>query len=183
MERLRYSFLNRDYLAAVYSSWGSNLDIAQRRLGYRLALTDGTFDNSSRPGGELKLSLGLRNDGYAAPYNPRGVEIIARNIATGARLSAKLPVDPRQFAPGSTARIDSRLCVPPATAEGSYALSLALPDPEPALHGRPEYAIRLANSGTWDSGTGENSLKQTVTIAASATAAACAAGSTPLSPL
>ena len=90
MEKLHYSYLNRDYLGAVYTSWGSNLDIARRRLGYRLALLTGTFDGGARPGGELKVSLGLRNDGYAAPYNPRSVEIIARNQSTGARLVAKL---------------------------------------------------------------------------------------------
>ena len=182
MERLHYSYLNRDYLGAVYTGWGSNVDIARRRLGYRLALVDGTFDGGARPGGELKVSLGLRNDGYAPPYNPRSVEIIARNQSTGARLVAKLPADPRRFVPGASQRIDVRLCVPAGAAEGTYALSLALPDPEPALHNRPEYAIRLANTGLWDATTGANSLQRTITISANSTSPPCSAGSVALSP-
>jgi hypothetical protein len=135
-----------------------------------------------RPGGELSVSLNVRNDGYAPPYNPRGVEIIARNQTTGAVLVGKLPVDPRRFTPGATSSIAARLCVPAGTAEGTYALSLFLPDPEPALHDRPEYAIRLANVGLWDAATGYNSLKQTVSVSSSATSSACSAGSVTLQP-
>lgn len=180
MEKLHYSYLNRDYLGAVYTSWGSNLDVARRRLGYRLALTSGSFDGGARPGGELKLSLSVRNDGYAAPFNPRNVEIIARHQTTGARLVAKLTADPRRFAPGTTQRIDARLCVAAGTPEGTYALSLALPDPEPTLHDRPEYAIRLANSGLWDATTGSNNLQQSIIISASQPATTCGAGSVQL---
>ena len=70
---------------------------------------------------------------------------------------------------------------PAALPAGTYALSLALPDPEPALHDRPEYAIRLANSGLWDATSGANSLKQSVVVSATAAATACGSGSVPLS--
>ena len=182
LEKLHYSYLNSDYNAVVLASWGSGLDVARRRLGYRLALVSGSFDGGARPGGELALSLSLRNSGYAPPYNPRGVEIIARHQTSGARLSAKLPVELRRLASGTTQRIDARLCVPIGTPEGTYALSLALPDPEPALHGRPEYAIRLANVGLWDAATGANSLKQNITISAGTASPTCSTGSIPLSP-
>jgi hypothetical protein len=182
MAKLRYSYLNRDYQAAVLSSWGSNLAVVQRRLGYRLALLSGSFQGGARAGGELGLSLTLRNDGYAAPYNPRSVEIIARHQSTGARLRAKLNVDPRRFAPGAVQRIDARLCLPAGTPDGSYALSLALPDPEPALRNRPEYSIRLANSGLWDAAGGANSLNQSVRIGADIALVPCTSGSVPLGP-
>jgi hypothetical protein len=182
MERMHYSYLNRDYLGAVYTSWGSNLDVVKRRLGYRLALTSGTFQPSARPGSELQLQLTVRNDGYAPPFNPRGVEILARNTSTGALYVAKVNADPRRFVPGASRTIDARLCLPATMPAGSYALSLALPDPEPTLHDRPEYAIRLANSGLWDPASGANSLKQTVTVSTTATATACSTGSVPLSP-
>ena len=181
LERLHYSYLNRDYLGAVYTSWGANLDVVKRRLGYRLALTSGTFQPSARPGSELRLLLTVRNDGYAPPFNPRGVEILARNGSTGALYVAKLAADPRRFVPAGSATIDARLCLPAALPAGTYALSLALPDPEPALHDRPEYAIRLANSGLWDATSGANSLKQSVVVSATAAATACGSGSVPLS--
>ena len=56
------------------------------------------------------------------------------------------------------------------------------PDPEPALHDRPEYAIRLANTGLWDAAVGANSLKQSITISAGTASATCSAGSIPLNP-
>ncbi len=182
MERLHYSYLNRDYLGDVYNSWGSNIDVARRRLGYRLALVDSTFDSSTRPGGELKANIGLRNDGYAAPYNPRAVEIIARHQSSGARLVAKLLVDPRRFAPGVSQQIDARLCIPTGTPEGTYTLSLALPDPEPTLHDRPEYSIRLANTGLWDAQSGVNNLKQSFTVSANSASSSCSTGSVQLGP-
>jgi hypothetical protein len=180
MERLHYSYLNRDYLGAVYSGWGNNLDVARRRLGYRLALLSGTFEAGARPGGELRVVLDLRNDGYAAPFNPRNVELVARHQTSGARLIAKLAADPRRFTPGATQRIDARICVPVGTPEGTYSLSLALPDPEPALHDRPEYSIRLANSGLWDATSGANNLKSNITISAATSSPACSSTSVPL---
>lgn len=178
LEKLHYSFLNRDYLSSVYTNWGSsNLDIARRRLGYRLALIDGTFGGSARPGGEVSITLRVRNDGYAAPFNPRGVELIARHQTSGARIVAKLAADPRQFAPGTTQTLSARICVPAGTPTGTYALSLALPDPEPTLHDRPEYAIRLANTGLWNATTGENSLKQNLVVSASSSAPTCTSSS------
>src|SRR5262249_43958329 len=80
LEQLHYSFLNRDYLGDVYTSWGSNIDTARRRLGYRIALLDGAYDSSARAGGEAHVTLDLRNDGYAPPFNPRGFEVVARNV-------------------------------------------------------------------------------------------------------
>lgn len=177
LEQLHYSFLNRDYLSAVYTSWGSNIDIARRRLGYRLALVDGTFGGDARPGAEFAVTLHVRNDGYAPPFNPRGLELVARHQTTGARIVAKLAADPRKFAPGTTQTISARVCVPVGTPSGTYSLSLSLPDPEPTLRNRPEYAIRLANTGLWNATTGENSLKQNLVVTSSSSAPTCSAAS------
>lgn len=177
LERLHYSYLNRDYLGAVFTSWGSGLDVARRRLGYRLALVETNAASDVKPGGELNLTVKLRNDGYAAPFNPRGLELVARHTTTGARIVAKLAVDPRRFTPGATHQIDTRLCMPAGTPEGTYALSLSLPDPEPTLHDKPEYSIRLANSGTWDAATGTNSLSRNLIVTATSGSPSCTTGS------
>ena len=178
MEKLHYSFLNRDYLGDVYNSWGSkNVDVARRRLGYRLAILDGTYATSARPGGEFAVTLHVRNDGYAPPFNPRGFEVHAKNSKTGARIVAKLATDPRRFTPGATQTIDAKLCLPAGTPTGTYALYLALPDPEPTLHDRPEYAIRLANTGIWDATTGTHDLQQNIVVSASGGTASCSSGS------
>lgn len=117
----------------------------------------------------------------APPFNPRNVEITAR-ASNGSVLVAKLPVDPRRFVPGAVPRIDARLCVPAGTPDGTYALSLSLPDPEPALHDRPEYAVRLANTGLWDAQSGGNSLKQSLTVSSGSGLVPCASGSVRLDP-
>jgi hypothetical protein len=47
---------------------------------------------------------------------------------------------------------------------GSYQLFLHLPDGDPELAKRPEYAIRLANANMWDKSTGYNNLNHTLLI-------------------
>jgi hypothetical protein len=47
---------------------------------------------------------------------------------------------------------------------GEYTVLLGLPDPEPRLQQKTEYAIRLANKGLWDQQTGLHDLKQTMTV-------------------
>ncbi len=47
---------------------------------------------------------------------------------------------------------------------GTYRLLMHLPDPEPGLYGRPEYGIRLANTGLWDPATGLHDLGGMVTV-------------------
>jgi hypothetical protein len=54
--------------------------------------------------------------------------------------------------------------VPDTLRSGRYDLLLALPDPAPSLHDRPDYAIRFANQGVWDAACGCNSLNAAVVI-------------------
>ncbi len=176
MAALHYSYLNRDYHEDVLNSWGANIDTVRRRLGYRLALERGKFTPSAQPGGEIGVALEVRNEGYAAPMNGRSFEILLRSADTGALYAAPLAVDPRRFAPGTTQRISGYLCTPQDIPLGTYDLLLAMPDPEPTLHDRPEYAIRLANPGLWEPATGRHALKQAVTISASGGSAGGSSG-------
>jgi hypothetical protein len=54
--------------------------------------------------------------------------------------------------------------LPQSMPPGRYELLLSLPDPCPALRGRPDYSIRLANKGVWEESTGYNSLGHTVNV-------------------
>jgi len=47
---------------------------------------------------------------------------------------------------------------------GGYQIFLHLADPEPSIHDRPEFSIRLANADVWVDSTGYNSLLHTLTI-------------------
>lgn len=160
MERYHYSYLNRDYNRDVLESWGAeNLDEAARRLGYRFVL------ESSRvvSGDDASISVDVRNDGWAAPYNPRPVTVVLESDAD--TVVVPLDADARTWAPGESVTLEVPLDEVPA---GDYRVHLALPAPEDETAADPRFAIRTANVGTWEAETGWNDLGQSVRIAAAA---------------
>jgi hypothetical protein len=177
LARFHWSFLNISYHPGVIASWASGgcLDEMKRRLGYRLALVEGAYATEVRPGTAFTIETRLRNDGWTAPFNPRLVELWLRPKTGGANYRVTLPDDPR-FWPADavqTYQLNYTLCTPLAMPPGEYELLLRLPDPEPALYGRPEYSIRLANEGTWEAATGFNKLLHTLTVTETAASPAC----------
>ena len=165
LERMRWSTLHSGYHQGVLDLWRSQgcYDDIGRSLGYRFQLTAGTFPERVTPGAAMTMSLSLDNVGYAAPYNPRSVEIVFRNNTTGAETALAIAADPRTWRPG-THGLDWSFDVPTSLAGGEYTLLLNLPDPEPTLTDRADYSIRLANTGTWESSTGYNDLGVTVIV-------------------
>ncbi|AGL16129.1 DUF4832 domain-containing protein [Actinoplanes sp. N902-109] len=157
-----WSYLNTDYNRDVLNSWSPCIADVTRKLGYRFALTSGTYPASAVRGGSLPVTIGVRNDGYAAPYNPRDARLVLRNTSSGVLTRLALDTDPRTWAAGTTASINQSVTVPSSLAAGQYQLYLELPDP--LLPSRPEYSIRLANQNTWDAATGLNNLNATVTV-------------------
>jgi hypothetical protein len=72
--------------------------------------------------------------------------------------------DPRFWLGGQTVEIATNISLPDSMPSGDYVVLLNLPDPEPQLYARKEYAIRLANKDVWEKATGYNSLLKTVSI-------------------
>jgi hypothetical protein len=179
-----YSFLNQGYNADVNDGWAAQgcIENIKRRLGYRLQLVSGVFRTEARPGQAIPLALEFTNTGYAAPFNPRGLELILRHAATGRKYFAALSrdTDVRRWLPGADWVLNSQLSLPTNLPAGSYDLLLNLPDPAPALYPMLPYTIRLANSNAlssagavlgdvWEAATGYHRLRQTLTINATAT--------------
>lgn len=164
MARFHYTYLNHDYHPGVIDGFraGGCLTTVERQLGYRFTLVDGTYPETAAAGGALPVRLTVRNDGWAAPINPRGAELVLRAASTGALTRLPLTADPRRWAAGATTAVTETLTLPGTLAPGEYELLLNLPDP--LLRDRPEYAIRTANTGTWEASTGLNRLGATVTI-------------------
>lgn len=169
MARLHFSFLNIEYHPDVLASWGDNITIAKQKLGYRFALTQGTFTDQAHPRGNVRVNLQIRNDGWAAPYNPRQVQVIFQNDKNTYKVN--VPADPRRWGAGTTTNLNWTVPAPPVP--GKYKLLLNIADPklqsETRMPGSSEsynavYAVRLANTGTWQSSTGFNDLGQTVTV-------------------
>ncbi|WP_020390800.1 DUF4832 domain-containing protein [Kribbella catacumbae] len=164
LAQFHWSYLNTDYEPTVLNSWntGGCLADVTKRLGYRFTLQTSTLPTTATRGGSLPVTVALRNDGFATPYNPHSVELVLRNASTGAVQRLPLTTDPRRWTAGSTTTLSQTLTIPTNLATGTYAVLLNLPDPN--LSARPEYSVRFANQGTWESSTGMNSLLRTITI-------------------
>ncbi|TDU88083.1 uncharacterized protein DUF4874 [Kribbella voronezhensis] len=160
MARLHFSFLNTDYNQDVLNTWGDNITTAKKQLGYRFELVKGTFTDSTRPHGKMTVSLDIRNSGWAAPYNPRKVQLIFQSAKHTFKVT--LPVDPRRWASGTTTTLTQQVNAP--AVPGQYRLLLNVADASPRLQGNPAYSIHFANVGTWQPATGYNDLGQVVTV-------------------
>ena len=165
MAMFHWSYVNTDYNPSSIAAWqsGGCIPTMKQKLGYRFVLTTGTYPNTVAVGGGLNLQLSIRNDGYAAPFNPRNRQLILRNTSNGTVYRFALTSDPRKWMPGTTTNINQTITLSGVPA-GSYALLLNLPDPVSGLSTRPEYSIQTANTGTWESSTGFNNLLKTVTV-------------------
>lgn len=163
LKRMRWSALNIDYHPQVLNVWRRQgcFDSVAQQLGYRLRLLNLTYTPTVRAGTALTLTLRLRNDGFASPYNPRGLELVLRHQTSGAlyRFDLRDRFDPRRWLPRTLAyTLNITQALPPDLPTGTYDLLLNLPDPAPSLYGRPQYSIRLANKGVWEASTGFNKL-------------------------
>jgi hypothetical protein len=161
-----WSYLNQGYNVDVLNSWRNQgcYTQVQQKLGYRFVLQNGTYSMSAKPGGAFTASFTVKNDGWAAPYNARDVELVFRNNASGTVYRSKLNVDPRKWLAGSTATVSQTVTLPADMAQGNYTVLLNLPDPMASLRNRPEYAIQLANNSVWEANTGFNNLNHTVKV-------------------
>ncbi len=165
MALMHYSYLNASYNNEVNNDWQTQgcMENIRRRLGYRFVLRSATLPKQIKAGQPLRLDLALENVGYAAPYNPRSLQLILRNTASGAVHSVTVVTDVRQLSPGSH-QLRHVLLLPAAVKAGQYELLLNLPDGYRSLAQNPSYSIRLANTGLWEAQSGYNNLSHTLTI-------------------
>jgi hypothetical protein len=132
-------------------------------MGYRFVLQSGSFSSSANVGGSINVALNIQNQGYASPYNSRGLELILRNASSGAVYRVNLNSDPRRWLPG-TVNVQQTVALPANLPAGTYALLLNLPDPTSSLYGNPAYSIQLANSNVWEPSTGFNKLNANLVV-------------------
>jgi len=166
MRYLRWSYLNQDYYKPVLDNWvnqGGMEDII-KNLGYRFYIQQAEYSSNNAPGSELLLNLNIQNEGYAAPFNPRGCELILVSSDGNNKYVAKLENDPRTWLPYKLTKLQLKVSLPANITDGNYKLYLNLPDAEVTLHDMPEYSIRMANNNCWNSTNGYNDLNITIKI-------------------
>ena len=159
MEDYHWSYLNSDYNKSVIARWEETgcLDEIKQRLGYRLSLTDVYHSEHAVAGKRFNVNIGIRNTGFAAPMNPRDVELVLVSNS-GQKTIFKLDdVDPRYWFANGTYNISGTITLP-AEASGSHSMYLTLPDPKTTLRNNPKFSIRLANDNIWEDSTGYNRL-------------------------
>lgn len=161
MEDYHWTYLNRGYNTNVLSRWKDDgcYEEVERRLGYRLSLAEVRHSPEMVPGGDFRVVISLKNTGFAAPMNPRAVELVLVDSNGNKTVFGLDDVDPRYWFAGETVMIDKTLAVPDGVS-GACTLYLNLPDPEPTLHDRPRFSIRLANDGVWNETTGYNKIAE-----------------------
>ncbi|WP_460485528.1 DUF4832 domain-containing protein [Capnocytophaga sp. HP1101] len=160
MATQHWSYLNMDYHQEVIAGWKNHkcMDEIKNRLGYRFVLVEGKFNENIRVGGKLQLQLKLKNEGFAAPYNSRDVQIVLVKKDGSQKEVFKVDADPRRWVAGKTITLGIEIDLPNGFTAGEYSVYLNFPDPYRSLANRPEYSIRLANENVWEARTGYNKI-------------------------
>jgi hypothetical protein len=172
LEQLHATYLHSDWEPTTLNRWrevdyqGENAyRHIERRLGYRFVAEWMKYTPVVAPGGSFRLTLTLRNAGFASPHMPRPVELV---LTRGGRTlrSVVSEADPRRWDPEAGAvTIETRLLVPADAPRGSWRAALVLPDPSPRLRADGRYAIRLGNQDVpFEESTGLNVLAVDVEV-------------------
>lgn len=165
--KYHWSYINIDYHPAVINQWKDEqcMNEIQKRLGYRFTLSEGYFTPNGEIGRPYEVVLKLRNTGWAAPFNPRNVEIVfVHKKKKENRYKIRLNEDPRFWFPDEQIIINASFVLPESMLSGEYDIYLNLPDPKPTISARWEYSIQLANKDVWNKQYGYNKIHSAVLI-------------------
>lgn len=168
MAEYHWDYINSNWYTPVLNRWRSEgvIDEMSRRLGYRLQLRSGAVTEQVALGDTVTVQLDMDNVGFGKVYNPRPIEIVLRNTATGVEHRLRVTADARGQLPlaGESRTLQLSARVPADLEAGSYRVLLNLPDAAPNLADDARYSIRLANVGTWEASTGFNDLLLTTNV-------------------
>ena len=158
MEDYHWTYMNSGYNSDVLGRWQKDgcMDEVKRRLGYRLSVADAYY-SAPAAGQDMQVALRIKNSGFAAPMNPRAVELVLVD-GNGSKTVYELKdADPRFWFANKTSVLSQTIQIPAETT-GDCTLYLNLPDPKPVLHDKAAFSIRLANEDIWDEATGYNKI-------------------------
>lgn len=161
MKDYHWTYLNSEYNGQVISRWNRDdcKNEIDRRLGYRLSISDIYNTPTAIAGEDFRIVLKIKNTGFAAPMNPRAVELVLVDGNGKKTVYEQNTVDPRYWFAGETATLDAVIRIP-ADASGDCKLYLNLPDPKETLHDNPLFSIRLANDDIWEEESGYNKVAE-----------------------
>lgn len=159
---MHWSTINSEYYPDVLDLWrrqGCYPEI-EKRLGYRFRFESARAPAHVRRGARFDVSVTVVNDGWAAPFNPRPVELVLHHVTSGGTITIPIAADPRRWLPGPSYVLDVNDIPTSGVPLGLYDVMLRLPDADRQLARRPEYSIRLANDDVWDPVLGANRISR-----------------------
>ena len=110
----------------------------------------------------MAIELYFSNTGYAAPVKFRPVLFVLTSEDGSLEHRFQLATDIRFWRDAVT--IEESLSLPNEVQQGTYDISILIPDSHESIADRPEYAIRLANVGLWNEENGYNQLNISLLI-------------------
>ena len=160
-EDFHWTYMNSGYNADVLNRWESDgcMNDVKRRLGYRLSLVDVATSKTAAAGEYYRVKMNVKNSGFAAPANPRHIELVLVDGSGKKTVYEFKDVDMRYWFANETVAVDKVITLP-KDASGNCTLYLNMPDPKETLHDNPYFSIRLANDGVWNEKTGYNKIAE-----------------------
>ena len=154
-----WTYLHDGYKQEVLNRWKEEgcFDLIDKMLGYRLVMKDASF-GAARAGENMSITLHLRNEGCAAPMNPRPAYLVLTRTSGSVLAQWELGSDPRFWGPDDGEITINKTIQLPAGISGEVKLHLYLPDASGTIASDPRFAIRFANDGMWDDATGYNTI-------------------------
>jgi hypothetical protein len=167
MQLLKWTYLNLDWYQPVLAVWRNSgcFEEFQRSLGYRLVLMNAKLPDQVVADHDYNVEITLTNKGYAPLYNYKVTSLVFKDKTSGKMYPIEIPVDLRACKPNGMLTITKSLTLN-GIPVGDYDLYLSITDNSSGLKNRIEYAVRLANTTTWDETTGMNNLKHQVNVTA-----------------
>jgi hypothetical protein len=159
MALYHWSFLNIDYHEGVLNNWVKEgcFQQIQRQLGYRFTLQQASFSQRALPGGPFRLTLALKNVGWAGIFFKTQMVFVMRHKESQQEYRFTVEDDPRTWLPSDNPyTIAHTLCLPKDLPTGQYDLLLHLAPTDAQDQAR--YAIQLGNELNWEPETGLNNL-------------------------
>lgn len=155
-----WSYLNINYRGEVINGWKQHqcFDSIQKSLGYRFVLQYLDKPVEIKKGENCTLKMLIKNNGFAAPYNPRLAYLLLTNSTNQVIVTHTMKSEPCYWFSRQSHLIEESIAIPADLPSGSYQLTLWMPDAAESIKDNPYYAIRLANQNVWQEEKGYNHL-------------------------
>jgi hypothetical protein len=167
------SWLNSSDWAGFITAWrnGGCYSKVAAFMGYRLQLDSASHATQVNRGGQVAVTVNLRNVGWSRIFSERQLTVTLRHKTTGATLTGAAG-NLRDLSPQATASttLTIGVSIPSGAQTGEYDVYLGAPDVFAATAGNPKFAVRFANADNasqaqgWDGGAGMFKVGSTLNV-------------------